>query len=100
MTTPLQGLERRRRVRGWGSGRQSAIRSRITMVSSRSGPTPIAEIRHPDIFSNASTYARALAGRSPRVRAPVMSSVQPGKFSYTGWAWWKSDWVMGISSKR
>src|SRR4051794_11745946 len=29
-----------------------------------------------------------------------MSSVQPSRYSYTGVAWWKSDWSYGISSKR
>ena len=29
-----------------------------------------------------------------------MSSVQPGRYSYTGLAWWKSVCVIGISSTR
>lgn len=34
---------------------QSSIRSHTTMVFSRSGPTPIAEMRHPESSSRAST---------------------------------------------
>ena len=29
-----------------------------------------------------------------------MSSLQPGKYSYTGMAWWNSVCVIGISSRR
>jgi hypothetical protein len=52
----------------------------ISIVCVRPGPTPIAEIGAPDISSRALTYNCALRGRSSKVLAPVMSSVQPGKF--------------------
>src|SRR5215470_1253081 len=48
----------------------------------------------------ASTYARALAGRSDSCRACEMSSHQPSRYSYTGLAWWNSVCVIGISSYR
>ena len=50
-----QSLERAGRFRVCGRTGQSAIRSRTTMVSSRSGPTPMAEIRQPDMASSAWT---------------------------------------------
>ena len=53
----------------------------ISIVSSRPGPTPIAEIGAPDISSSALTYARAFFGRSSKVLAPLMSSLQPGSIS-------------------
>ena len=52
---PLQVTRRRRALLGGASVSQSLIRSLITMVWSRSGPTPIAEKRVPDSFSSAST---------------------------------------------
>ena len=48
---------------------QAQTRSCRTTVASRDGPTPTAEMRAPDIASTVSTYARALAGRSSKVRA-------------------------------
>ncbi len=53
----------------------------ISIVSSRPGPTPIAEIGAPDISSRALTYAWAFFGRSEKDFALVMSSLQPGSVS-------------------
>lgn len=53
----------------------------IWIVSSRPGPTPIAEIGAPDISSSALTYAWAFFGRSENDFALVMSSDQPGRVS-------------------
>lgn len=53
----------------------------ISIVSSRPGPTPIAEIGAPDISSSAFTYAWAFFGRSENDFALVMSSDQPGRVS-------------------
>lgn len=53
----------------------------ISIVSSRPGPTPIAEIGAPDISSSAFTYAWAFFGRSAKVFALEMSSLQPGSIS-------------------
>lgn len=53
----------------------------ISIVSSRPGPTPIAEIGAPDISSSAFTYAWAFFGRSENDFALVMSSDQPGSVS-------------------
>ena len=53
----------------------------ISIVSSRPGPTPIAEIGAPDISSRALTYACAFFGRSEKDFALVMSSLQPGSVS-------------------
>ncbi len=41
----------------------------------------MAEIGAPDISSSAFTYAWAFFGSSAKVFAPLMSSVQPGRFS-------------------
>lgn len=53
----------------------------ISIVSSRPGPTPIAEIGAPDISSSALTYAWAFFGRSEKDFALLMSSLQPGSIS-------------------
>ena len=53
----------------------------ISIVSSRPGPTPMAEIGAPDISSSALTYACAFFGRSEKDFALVMSSDQPGSVS-------------------
>ncbi len=53
----------------------------ISIVSSRPGPTPIAEIGAPDISSSALTYAWAFFGSSEKDFALLMSSLQPGSIS-------------------
>ena len=58
------------------------------------------EIRAPHSSSSRSTYRRVFFGRSSKERQPVMSSVQPSRYSYTGVAWWKSDWLTGSVSCR
>src|SRR5215210_4965951 len=58
-----------------------ASRGRISMVSSRRGPTPIVDIGAPDISSSARIYACAALGRSSSDRAPAMASSQPGSSS-------------------
>lgn len=52
-----------------------------TIVCSRPGPTPIADMRAPEICSRYSTYALAFAGSSSKVRQALMSSNQPGSSS-------------------
>ena len=61
--------------------------------------------RSPRCACRSSPRARARSpaprrGRSSNVRAPEMSSFQPGKYSRIGFAWWKSDWLTGTSSNR
>ncbi len=68
----------RRAARGAGSDQMNEL---ISIVSSRPGPTPIAEIGAPDISSSAFTYAWAFFGRSAKVFALEMSSFQPGSIS-------------------
>src|ERR1700741_4233710 len=79
-----------------GRRRQPVIEWR-TIVWSRPGPTPTAEIRAPDSSSSRATYVRALAGSSSNERHFEMSSHQPGSSSYTGTAWCTSVCVIGIS---
>ena len=57
-------------------GRSSSI-----TVWVRSGPTETSVIGTPASSASAATYARALGGRSSGVRAPWISSGQPGKVS-------------------
>ncbi len=65
-----------------GARRVSSYRNElISIVSSRPGPTPIAEIGAPDISSSAFTYAWAFFGRSEKDLALLMSSLQPGSIS-------------------
>jgi hypothetical protein len=74
------GPHRGRGRRGGSATRQSR-NELIWIVSSRPGPTPIAEIGAPDMSSSALTYACAFFGRSANVFAFVMSSDQPGRNS-------------------
>ncbi len=68
--------------RGAADGRGADQRNElISIVSSRPGPTPIAEIGAPDISSSAFTYAWAFFGRSAKDLALLMSSLQPGSIS-------------------
>ena len=54
--------------------------------------------RHADLLLDelAGSPARP-AGSSASSVMPEMSPPQPGRSSYTGWAWWKSDWWLGNS---
>jgi len=62
------------------------IKSLITIVSSLPGPTPMALIGAPEIFSKYFTYSWAFLGRSNTDFAFEISSFQPGRYSYIGFA--------------
>lgn len=78
---PRLGTTASHRIRTVRTIRTDQMNELISIVSSRPGPTPIAEIWAPDMSSSALTYAWAFFGRSEKDFALVMSSDQPGRFS-------------------